>query len=237
MVTGSRRGGSDAVTLPQADADGARAPGHGVLRAPPVIPVRGRRRPGLLAAGLMLAALGGLVSVWLVNSAGHRVPVLVVARPVSAGTTLTDADLARTDVSVDADVRTVPADEASQVVGRVAASDLAPGQLLDPASLADAGPPGPGQVLVVLSLPAARMPASGLHPGDRLLVVDTPPTDAGPPMTPPATIPATVVRVGAPDLNGVTAVDVSAAAGDGPSLAARSATGRIAVIVQPRGQG
>ena len=237
MVTGSRRGGSDAVTLPQADGDGARASGHGVMRAPPLIPVRGRRRPGLLAAGLMLAALGGLVTVWLVNSAAHRVPVLVVARPVSVGTTLTDDDLARTDVSVDADVRTVSADEASQVVGRVAASDLAPGQLLAPASLADAGPPGPGRVLVVLSLPAARMPASWLPPGDRLFVVDTPPTDAGPPTTPPATIPATVVRVGAPDLNGVTAVDVSAAAGDGPSLAARSATRGFAVIGQPRGQG
>src|SRR3954468_4164761 len=117
MAMGSRRGAfSDAVTVPRSDADGAGALGHGVLRAPPVVPVRGRRRPGLLAAGLMLAALGGLGSVWLVNSAAHRVPVLVVARPVSAGATLTDADLARTDVSVDADVHTVPAQEASQVI-------------------------------------------------------------------------------------------------------------------------
>ena len=111
----------------------------------------------------MLAALGGLVSVWLVNSAAHRVPVLVVVRSIAAGTTITDADLAQTDVSVDSDVHTLPAQEASQVVGRVAAADLAPGQLLDPASVTDAGPPAPGQVLVVLSLPAARMPASGLH--------------------------------------------------------------------------
>src|SRR4051812_8056512 len=168
MTTGSRRGAPSDATLPRADADGAPASGHGVLRAPPVVPVRGRRRPGLLAAGLMLAALGGLVSVWLVNSAAHRVPVLVVARDVAAGTTITDADLARTDVSVDADVRTVPAREAPRVVGRVAAADLAPGQLLDPASLTDAGAPGPGEVLVVLSLPAARMPARGLHSGDRL---------------------------------------------------------------------
>src|SRR3954470_22130312 len=113
MAMGSRRGGSGAVTLPPPDADGARASGHSVRRAPAVVPVRGRRRPGLLAAGLMLAALGGLVTVWLVNSAAHRVPVLVVARDVAAGTTITGADLARTDVSVDADVRTVPAQEAS----------------------------------------------------------------------------------------------------------------------------
>ena len=234
---GSRReGSSTAVTLPRPDADGVRA-GQTGRRAPPVVPVRGRRRPALLAVGLMLAALGGLVALWLVNSAAHRVPVLVVARPVAAGATLTDADVARTDVSVDADVHTVPARETSQVVGQVAAADLAPGQLLDPASVTDAGPPAPGQVLVVLSLPASRMPASGLRSADRLLVVSTPPTDAGPPTTPPETIPATVVRVGAPDLNGVTTIDVTAAAGDGPSLAARAATGRIAVIVQPRGHG
>jgi hypothetical protein len=36
------------------------------------------------------------------------------------------------------------------------------------------------------------------------------------------------------DVNGVTVVDVIVATADGPALAARAATGRIAVVVQPR---
>ena len=52
MAMGSRReGSSNAVTLPRPDADGARASGHSVRRAPPVVPVRGRRRPGPAGGG------------------------------------------------------------------------------------------------------------------------------------------------------------------------------------------
>ena len=64
--------------------------------------------------------------------------------------------------------------------------------------------------------------------------MDTPAADADPPAGVPASITAVVVRVGAADLNGVSVVDVTVAPGDGPALAARSATGRIAIVVQPR---
>jgi len=42
-----------------------------------------------------------------------------------------------------------------------------------------------------------------------------------------------VARVGLPDLNGVSVIDVIAADDDGPALAARAATGRFALVVQP----
>jgi hypothetical protein len=185
----------------------------------------------------MVTAVAALVAVWLLNAAAHRVPVLVVARPVAVGSPIVTADLSRVEVSVDSGVATVPASQVDAVVGRLAATDLVPGALLAPALLTDVVPPRAGQLLVVLALPAARMPAGGLHPGDPLLVVDTPPADADPPSLQPGTIRATVVRVGAPDLNGVTAVDVTVSVGDGPALAARAATGRIAVMIEPRGQG
>lgn len=234
----TRGGSSGTTTLPGPGAGGPiDVPRDRKVRAPVLAPVRGRRRPGLLAAGLMLTAMGALVAVWLVNGAGHRVPVLIVTRPVAMGSTITAADVGRAEVSVDTGVGTVPAAQESAVVGRVAAAGLVAGQMLAPGLVTDAGPPAVGQVLVVLSLPAARLPAGGLHPGDRILVVNTPPADAEPPTSVPASIPATVVRQGAPDLNGVRAVDVTTATGDGPSLAATAATGRIAVIVQPRRQG
>jgi hypothetical protein len=202
--------------------------------APRVAAPKGRRRPLMLALGLALVAVGALASVWLVSSASQRVSVLVLARDVPYGSPITDADLNTTDVSVDPNVATVPASELDAVVGSVSATSLSAGSLLSRAELTSAAPPAAGQVLVGVAIPATRMPAGGLAPGDRVLVVDTPAAEADPSAVAPATIPATVVRVGGMDVNGVTVVDVTVATGDGPALAARAATGRIAVVVQPR---
>lgn len=195
---------------------------------------RSRRRPALVALGVALAAVGALVAVYLVNAAGHRSAVLVLARNVPLGAVVQRADLATAQVSVDPEVATVPASEVDGIVGKVAVGALAAGSLMSPAQVADAGPVTAGRMLVPLSLPHARVPASGLVAGDRLLVVDSPAQDADPPTAPPSSIPALVVRVGAADLNGVTTVDVTVATGDGPALAARAATGRIAIVVQPK---
>lgn len=202
--------------------------------APRVAAPKGRRRPLMLALGLALVAVGALTSVWLVSSASQRVPVLVLARDVPYGAPITAADLTTTDVSVDPNVATVPASELDTVVGSVAATSLSAGSLLSRTQFTAAAPPAAGQVLVGVAIPATRMPAGGLGPGDRILVVDTPAAEADPSVVAPATIPATVVRVGGMDVNGVTVVDVTVATGDGPALAARAATGRIALVVQPR---
>jgi len=203
--------------------------------APRVAAPKGRRRPGLLALGIALVAVGALAAVWLVNSASQRLPVIAVVRDVPYGSVLTDADLGTANVSVDSTVQTIPASESSSIVGSVAATDLTAGSLLTPGQVTTVAPPGPGQVLVAVAVPANRMPAGGLQAGDHLLVVDTPNSDAEPSGVPPATISATVVRLGATDVNGVTVVDVTVATGDGPALAARTASGRIALVVEPRG--
>ena len=81
------------------------------LRAPALVPPRGRRRPGLITAGVALTMLGALTAVWLVTSAGDRTGVVVVARDVPYGTAITADDLTVAQVSVDPVVRTVPADD------------------------------------------------------------------------------------------------------------------------------
>ena len=48
-------------------------------------------------------------------------------------------------------------------------------------------------------------------------------------------IAATVVRVGAADINGVTVVDVTTAAAAGPRLAVAAANGHVALVVEPSG--
>lgn len=203
----------------------------------PLAPLpKSRRRPALLALGAGLMAMGVLTGAWLVNGAGDRQSVLAVARPVPFGAVITAGDLTHAEVSLDPAVSTVPASDIGQIVGRVAATDLTPGSLLTRSAVTDVAPPAKGQVLVAISLPASRIPAGSLQPGDRVLVVDTPPAGGDAPTLPPTTIAATVVRLGAPDLNGVTVIDVTVASADGPALAARSATGRIALVVQPRGR-
>lgn len=197
---------------------------------------RPRRRRGVVAGGLMLAALGGLVVAWMVSAAGGRSDVLVLARDVPYGQVITFDDLAVTAVAVDPLVATVPAGERSTIVGRVAATNLVAGALLAESQLTADAPPGPGEVLVPMPVRSDRLPAGGLRAGDRVLVVDAPSVGADPSQVSPATFDATVVRVGQPDLNEVVVVDVAAAEADGPSLATRAATGRFAfAVVNPGG--
>ena len=205
------------------------------LRAPVVLTPRGRRRPGLIVAGIALAMVGALTAVWLVASAGQRSGVVVMARDVAYGATLTAQDLTVADVSLDPSVAAIPSDDVGSLVGQVAAVGLVAGSVLAPSQVTEAGPPGPGEVVVPLSLNHTRIPAGGLLPGDRLLIVDTPPEQADPPSTDAAAFEVVVARVGIPDLNGVVVVDVVATDDDGPALAARAATGRFALVVQPRG--
>lgn len=195
---------------------------------------RGRRRPVLWVVGVVLLAAGALSVVWLVQANDHKVAVLVAARDIPAGTVLADGDLGVVRVSVGPGVATIPAAERGELVGRVPIGALPAGTVLAERLFTQNGPPGAGRVLVPVALPLARMPLDPLYAGDRVLVVDTPATDADPPTTLPDSIPARIERVGTPDVNGVVVLDVSVATGDGPALAARSATGRIALVVQPR---
>jgi hypothetical protein len=132
-------------------------------------------------------------------------------------------------------VSTVPADRLDDVVGRVAAAPLAPGALLTEDVLTVAGPPGAGELLIGVAVPSGRMPAGPLTVGESVLIVETPANEAEASVGPPRTFPVTLVRVGDPDVNGVTVLDVAVAEDVGPALAALAATGRIAVAVEPRG--
>ncbi len=108
--------------------------------------------------------------------------------------------------------------------------------LLTDGMVEPAGEPGPGRVLVPIAVPAERMPAGGLRPGDRILAVDSEAAgpDAGVAVAASPTA-ATVVRVGPADINGVTVVDVTTTAAAGPRLAVAAANGHVALVVEPTG--
>ncbi len=199
-------------------------------------PVHGRRRPWLVGLGALLAALGALTVVWLVGAAGQRQEVLAVRADVAYGEVLTADDITIARVSVDPGVDVLPGAERDTVVGQVATTALSPGMLLTASMLEPEGEPGPGRVLVPIAVPAERMPAGGLRAGDLILAVDSEAAgeDAGAVMA-ASSIAATVVRVGPVDINGVTVVDVTTTAADGPALAVAAANGHVAVVVEPSG--
>lgn len=64
-------------------------------------PPKLRRRPMLVAAGIILVALGGLGAFWLTTNVGHTHPVLAMRVTVDRGQTITTADLTTVDISTD----------------------------------------------------------------------------------------------------------------------------------------
>lgn len=210
-----------------------------------LVPVRGRRRRGLVAAGALFASVGALGVVWLVGAAGQRIDVVVVRQDVAYGQVVEDVHLGVARVSVDPGVAVVPADAIEALLGQVATTRLTPGTLVSADMLAPAGEPAAGRVLVPIALPPERVPAGGLRAGDRVTAVDTgtgAESAAGPAAGMAAgsgsvarSVPAVVVRVGAPDVNGTTVVDVTTAPADGPALAVAAANGRVALVVLPSG--
>jgi hypothetical protein len=200
-----------------------------------------RRRPGLIALSVALIAVGGLSGAVLYTSSGHRTSVVVVARDVPIGAQITRADLTEASIALDPAVKSVKASGEKKLIGQRAAVDLKAGSLLSPSEFTSKTLVGPNETLVGVSLKPSQLPASPLSAGQKVLIVSTPDPNAavagktGGASAPPETLSATVVKVGDPQTGtGTVTVDVAVPAGDGPALAARVATGDVALIVASR---
>ena len=221
------------ATRAPAPAGGAPAPPAELVLSP----ARARRRPLLVAAGVVAVCLGALVSVWAYTSASTTVAVLAARQEVARGQVITAADLVTVRTSIDPALATVPATATDQVVGQRAATDVFAGSLLTPQALTPALVPPAGRSVVGLALSSAKMPAAMLAPGDAVRVVSTPPegAPAGAGAGAPQEVAARVVAVaGAADVPGASIVNVEVDSGQAASLAARAATGQVAVVLDAR---
>ncbi|MGI5451387.1 SAF domain-containing protein [Streptomyces sp. CA-243310] len=221
-------------------------PGRGGVEpaaAPRMVRQR-RRRPGLIALSVALIAAGGLSGALLFTASGERSSVLVVAHDVPVGATITAADLAPASLALDPAVKAVPVTKKSSMVGQRAAVALKAGSLLSPGQVTSVSLVKAGEQLVGVALKPSQLPATRLGPGQKVLIVSTPDPaqaaaasggKAGEPVAAPKTLAATVVAVGvAAPATGVVVVDVAVPAADGPTLAARVATGAVALIIAPQ---
>ena len=212
------------------------APRPGALRALPR-----RRRPGMIALAVALIGAGILASAALYQRADHRVPVLIVTAAVPAGAVITSADVGTTTIVAGPGLQDIPARQLSQVTGLVAAVTLRPGTLLASDELTTSLAPAKGQVLVSLPLKPQSVPASGLQPGDHVLVTSTPgyqgqggANGTAPIITRP--VPGVVEAVDTvPDQDGFDVVDLMVASTAGVPLAQQDSTGQIELIVTRRG--
>jgi hypothetical protein len=207
---------------------------HGQLRGLPR-----KRRPGMIALAAALVGAGILASAALYNREDHQVPVLMVTTAVPVGSVITSADVGTTSVAAGPGLQVIPASQLSQVVGLVAATSLRPGTLLASSELTSKLPPGRGQVLVPVAVKPSGLPASGLAPGDQVLVVATPAaagssgSGAAPVLTGPVAAVVDAVNT-VPDQDGFDVVDLLVTSSNGPAVADQAATGQFALIVTSR---
>ncbi|MPZ28587.1 MAG: hypothetical protein GEV12_19850 [Micromonosporaceae bacterium] len=181
----------------------------------------------------MVVCAGVFTLVYL--GADARVPALAVARPLSAGQTVVDADLRVVRIVPDAGLELLPADQASQVVGRAVRVPLAEGTLLAGSHLGPVGWPPQGQAVAAVPIKPGRMPA-GITEGSRVLVVPVAPDATVEPATAPEAsgpgqpVPATVVGVvDAADGSGTSVVTLLL--DQGAAVAVAGAGGDLALVL------
>ena len=200
-----------------------------------------RRRPAMITLAVAMAGAGVLASTAVYERTDREVPVVMVTAAVPAGAVISATDVATADVFVPSGVHVIPGTQLGQVAGQTAAVALTPGTLLAPADLTSAQPPGPGQVLVAVPVKPESLPASGLQPGDRVLIAATPgdqgqsgnSSQAASLQSPVAGTVEAVNTV--TDQDGFDVVDVLIPAPFGLSVAAQASTGQVALIVTKRG--
>lgn len=210
-------------------------PGTGTQPSPPLPTLtpapKLRSRPRLAAAGIALVAVGGLVGAYLLTSSTTAVDVVAVSTTVQRGQIITKSNLTTAAVTLSPALRTVPADQLSSLVGKRAASDLTAGSLLAPAGVTTALTPAAGRTVVGVAVTGAQLPSQPLNAGDTIRVIDTPKASDDPPAATPSAVKATVVSTTVNPALQRTIVDVTVPTDQAASLAARVATGRVAIVL------
>lgn len=196
--------------------------------------VKARRRPWVFALMASLVAAGALGVAFVFTSVNDTQEVLVVSSDIKRGETIEAGDLAIVRVSVDPALTPVPGSQKAELEGSRAAVDLWAGTLLTEQAIADNLVPGEGESLVGISLTPAQMPSEPLYGGDVVRIVTTPGDQGEITDKEPVTIEATVVGVSRVEETGETVVDVSVPEAEAADLAARAATGRVALVLDAR---
>ncbi|MDR1078746.1 MAG: SAF domain-containing protein [Propionibacteriaceae bacterium] len=191
-----------------------------------------RRSPLTVALGGLLVVAGGLISVGAYTQLSNAQEVIAVVAPVARGERLERADLQVIRIGVDPALHPVPADQMGQLIGQYALWDLPQGSLVTTGAVGPAVVPHKGRAEVGLALSPGQLPGNQLIIGDQVRVVAVPDPSSAEPQA--RSWAATVVSVGSPDGNRTVVVGVELDADKAPEVAALSATGRVALVLDAR---
>jgi hypothetical protein len=195
----------------------------------------------MIALAVAMAGAGVVVSAAVYQRADHQIAVVMVTQPVPAGAVVTRADLSKTSITVGSGIQVIPAVQIDEVSGEIAAVALRPATLLAPSDLTTIQSPTSGQELIAAPTKPYALPASGLQPGDQVLIVATPgqqgqPGSAAAAPSLSAPVPATVEAVSnVPDQNGFDVVDLLVTDRSAAAVASQVSTGQFELIVTKRG--
>lgn len=193
-------------------------------------PVRSRVRPAVLAGGIAIIVVCALAVAWLVNTSGNNIEVFAASKDLARGAVVQPGDLTTVKVPQGQPLPVTAKDLSGDIIGKTAVVDIPQGTLINSKNVStDSGIPS-GFSIVGVSLAAGQLPPYPLKNGDRVRVVDTPVSQGEPPKESPPTISATVIST-TTDANGRTTVAVQVTKTKAPDLAARSATGRVALVL------
>ena len=211
----------------------ARTNGNGQLRLSPA--PRPRNVPWIVV-GILLVVGGALAFSLLASRLAARQSVLALRRSVPAGQVIRAEDLKIVGISVDGQLRGIPAAQRGEVLGRPAAADLASDTLLTRADVGTGTGLRPGKAVVGLGLKASQLPADDLGPGSRVVLLDTGEPGASGPAEPTVLGEGRVTSVHKDDASSGGTVNVSVVVDDAkaPTIAAANAAGRIALVVVSR---
>jgi SAF domain len=221
------------MTAVETDTTNAKRRGAAKTQRPPKAEsrVRSRPRPAIIAMGLALIIVAGLVAAWIYTTTGRTVQVISANAAIARGEVITREDLTTVEIPEGQTIPSFGVDEAKSVIGQYAVVDIPQGTLISPNNIAvEAGVPE-GESIVGIALTQAQLPPYPLANGDPVRIVETPINQGDPPATTPPTIKATVVSVTQDETSGNTVVAVAVDEDRAADLAARAATGRVALIL------
>lgn len=199
--------------------------------------VRRHRSSRLLWLGVALAVVGALIGFLLYTKAGEREPMVAVARPLTYGQVISEADLRPVSLPADSGLSTVAWSQRSTLLNRPAATDLRAGQVVTADSALAERLPGAGQAIVGIAVKRGQLPGTPLAPRDAVRVVAIgagPGATAGAPGAAGVPIDATVLRVGDTDSSGLRVVDLLVDEGQAAAVARLAGAGQAVIVVVPR---
>lgn len=219
--TGKRDGGRERPTVEVSSEPIAPAP-------------KLRRRPILVAASIAAVCLGALLGVWAWSSTSNTQEVVAVRNTVMRGQTIGQADLMAVQVGVDPGLRAISGAELPSLIGQRAAMDMAAGSLVTNEGVTATVVPPAGKSLVGVALSASLMPGEPLRAGDVVRIVSTSGQDGEITQGQQVEIEASVVGLYPGAEEGKTVVSVLVPEARAGELAARAATGKVALVLDGR---